>query len=368
MRRIHAFDGLRGLGAISIVLYHQFPATPFFWFWSSLDMFLVLSGYLISRIVLDAHRKGTWSLRNFLMRRVLRIWPVYFLTLLSVLAGLWVWDTIEPGRWAQTEGIAQSFFFIQFVDQYFAMDPARIDAYIPWFSHSWTVASEEQFYILWPMLMLALLKYPRWLLAIGLALLVFAFWSRTTGLPNSLLLTRIDGLVVGAVLGLAFAPPRPGDVSMTPEQFATQRRRIARICIITALAGTPVVAVYLARYHLLLITGELFPIPWAWFWPALITSWALLYGALALALLHNLIPRVSAVLGWAPLVYFGSISYAMYLFHIPLKHLVDNAILPDGNGIWLNQLVYWAALLACAQASRVLIEDRCEALKKKFPL
>src|SRR5688500_18177526 len=79
---IRALGGLRGLAIILVLLYHLFPFFPLSKFgWSGVDLFFVLSGFLITGILLDTvHEKYYW--RNFITRRVLRIFPLYYFSLL----------------------------------------------------------------------------------------------------------------------------------------------------------------------------------------------------------------------------------------------------------------------------------------------
>src|SRR5438876_336938 len=82
MKRILELDALRGIAAVGVVLFHAYPHT-FFFAWSFVDLFFVLSGYLITTIVLR-HLQAPDLLKAFYYRRILRIWPVYYLTLIGV--------------------------------------------------------------------------------------------------------------------------------------------------------------------------------------------------------------------------------------------------------------------------------------------
>jgi peptidoglycan/LPS O-acetylase OafA/YrhL len=78
-KRLTQLDGLRGIAALGVVLFHCF-GSAFFWMWSFVDLFFVLSGFLITGILLRRPLDGA-ALKNFWMRRILRIWPVYYLAL-----------------------------------------------------------------------------------------------------------------------------------------------------------------------------------------------------------------------------------------------------------------------------------------------
>ena len=114
MRRIPELDGLRGLAALAVLLAHlgegRWPLVG--WGWTAVNLFFVLSGYLITGIVLrEGHAPGFW--RAFYARRVLRIWPVYFGTIAAILA-------VGPlvGRPAATAGLPSYLTFTQNVPRY----------------------------------------------------------------------------------------------------------------------------------------------------------------------------------------------------------------------------------------------------------
>ncbi len=197
MRRVPELDALRGLAALAIVLFHLkmgvFPG-----FGSAIDLFFVLSGYLITSIVLRE-----WGTRGFLrifyIRRALRIWPIYYLAI----AACYLMNPCLP-RPDPLEGSGYFWTYTQFIPGYWGGE-------IPTFSrlarHTWTLAIEEQFYLFWPVLVG--LAGRRWLLAISLPMLLAPVVMRSMGFFPHLLLTRCDGLALGAILaGLLFDQAR----------------------------------------------------------------------------------------------------------------------------------------------------------------
>ena len=107
--RFPALDGLRGIAAVGVVLVHVYPKYTF-WCWSFVYLFFVLSGFLITRILITSPLPTGLMLKRFWARRILRIWPVYYLALFVCLAyGLakmlkvdWLDDeapaTVQAGR------------------------------------------------------------------------------------------------------------------------------------------------------------------------------------------------------------------------------------------------------------------------------
>lgn len=203
--RFLALDGLRGIAAFGVVLFHVYPKYTF-WFWSFVDLFFVLSGFLITRIVITSPLPVGLMLKRFWMRRVLRIWPVYYAALLVCIAyGLA--KTLKLDADYTMHSVWQSFFFLQFIEFHF-IDYVRDWDYIPYFRHSWSVAVEEQFYVIWPLLLLLLKNQYRWLLPLGLLMMAGSMLLRGNGVFDLALGTRPDGLVLGSLIAIAYQHPQ----------------------------------------------------------------------------------------------------------------------------------------------------------------
>jgi peptidoglycan/LPS O-acetylase OafA/YrhL len=178
MTRMHGLDGMRGAAMVCVAIMHAYGSTPAtFWIWTTPDMFFALSGFLITGILLRDFSASWSSLRIFWMRRILRIWPVYYLALCSTLAIFVLVPLLLGKNTREIDYLSESFFFLQFWRDYL---PSNFGApivgwwedYVPWFGHAWTLAMEEQYYVLWPLLLMSLLPRPRLLLAAMVALLV----------------------------------------------------------------------------------------------------------------------------------------------------------------------------------------------------
>src|SRR5438045_1329189 len=127
MQRVKELDAIRGLAALVIVFYHLFWI-PIGLLGTAVDLFFVLSGYLITSILLG-HPPSREFLFAFYARRGLRIWPIYYFSLLIlVMINPWV---SEPGS---LDGLPYSLTFTQFVPYYWS-DAAP--AFIPAFRHTW---------------------------------------------------------------------------------------------------------------------------------------------------------------------------------------------------------------------------------------
>jgi peptidoglycan/LPS O-acetylase OafA/YrhL len=201
---IPALDGLRGLAILLVIVFHftvtdrgadgvrrvVLHATSAGWI--GVDLFFVLSGFLITSILLDA--KGTEGyFRNFYMRRVLRIFPLYYGTLFVafVLVPL-IHPVAVRNQWALWAYLANFF-------------PPRGSAFI----HFWSLAVEEQFYLVWPAVVLLLGR--RWLMGVCVALIATALACRfqrvltgaNTELTYYMIHCRMDSLAVGALIAIA---------------------------------------------------------------------------------------------------------------------------------------------------------------------
>ena len=116
MRRIPELDSIRGLAATTILLYHLVPAT-FHFGWAGVDCFFVLSSYLITSILLE-YRKGPGFFVNFYARRSLRIWPIYYLCLVSLVAANAALRLGEP-----LEGLPYYATYTQNITLYWGQQP-----------------------------------------------------------------------------------------------------------------------------------------------------------------------------------------------------------------------------------------------------
>lgn len=360
MRHIRELDGLRGLGAAMVVAFHWTP-TYIFWSWTFVNMFFVLSGYLISRIVLEAIQARRFSLSNFYVRRVLRIWPVYYVSLAAIMA----YYLLVKGP-AFLEGPyftdwLLALVYLQFTPFYAqpGVDPNQIFDFLPGMLPIWTLAVEEQFYLILPIALLLLtprlgLRRLAWLC---LAVALIGPLSRMAGFVPTLLMTQIDGLMLGVILAAI--------TTANTEQYGVEGTRrttalFAAALGVAVLAFTPYI---IDGYQQTPGPAELFGDPLIWTWANL-----LFFGIIGLIVLYPRNPY-SAFLRTAPLVYLGSISYAMYVFHYPILTFIKPRVMaafgPDLA--WAGVIVMVALLVGLPHLSRQFLERPILALKDRFP-
>ena len=152
-------DGLRAVAVLPVILFHAG-----FGFWSGgfvgVDVFFVISGYLITTILIDQRERGTYSVLGFYERRARRILPALFLVLAACVPFAWMWVPPYPMEdFARSMAFAAMFISnVHFLEHggYFALD-----ADLRPLLHTWSLAVEEQYYLLFPLVLFALGRFRR---------------------------------------------------------------------------------------------------------------------------------------------------------------------------------------------------------------
>lgn len=346
MRRITELDGLRGLGSLAIMTYHAWP-TVFFFGWSRVDLFLVLSGFLITSILLKYGDSRQFFV-SFYARRMMRILPVYYVGLALVL----ILNQLMRNPSA-LDGLFQHLVLIQNVEHYWGGEPAAF----PWrFSHTWTIALEERFYLFWPAV-LFLVGRGR---AVGVcaALVVFCPLFRYLGYDRWILPGRGDSLAYGCLLAFLFARRDLIEAYRARWQWA--------------FAGMIVLALgFLAGLGLAfeVDNGQDVVTPGWEFLTAFISgSSAVMYSGVMGLVLLNAGHRRLAPLRWGWLRKIGVISYGIYMYHT-IVFWVLQATLERGSplGYDLTMIAAMAATIGMAAVSYRYFEEPILRLKDRFP-
>ena len=345
-------DGLRGIAALGVVLFHAHYTKWFEWMWTFVDLFFVLSGFLITRIVIEALESGSFSLKNFMIRRVLRIWPVYYTVLLMCILAVVV-NYLQNGQWEHVSGVKAAPFFLQYTHHYFSPGlNAGSEKFIIWFHHSWSIAVEEQFYLFMPLLLIAMRKRLSYCLVILFLLILIALISRAYGAFHWLLVSRMDALCVGAIVAFYW--------------HFLRRNNIHSFRI------TPLLALATALLGLTLITADVLPakIPDRYSDALSLFGFNLIFGCLLILLMEGWLPRLNAFMSSEAMVFFGSISYALYMIHVPIRGMLlfvtDNDKISD-SATWVH-IAYFSVSILVAYLSKILLENRMDKLKYKFPV
>ena len=198
---IPELQGLRGLAVLAVLIYHCHPRLQGTWLyygslwgWAGVNLFFVLSGFLITSILLEARDKP-YYFRNFYARRALRIWPAYLLVLAICylnapwFIGLPVFDAIKTTPWWAYLLFLQNLFHL-------ALPPA--------IGQTWSLAIEEQYYFIWAP-MVRVLRLPWMLAALLVAALVASPLIRMhhfAWLTPTHTLIHLDGIALGSLLAL----------------------------------------------------------------------------------------------------------------------------------------------------------------------
>lgn len=334
---VPALDGLRGAAVLMVVAMHNF-AMPMGWI--GVDVFFVLSGFLITRILLQSRESERYFV-PFYARRALRILPAYFLILL-------VTFVTHPTTHAKIWWYAAYLSNFNWVTSEYE---------IPWLYHTWSLSIEEQFYLIWPFVVR---KFPRKVLLslCGLLLIgsmgVRAGASLTRGdefLFTYSLFTRSDGIVAGAVFALLC-------VGGAPPGWLTQRLAISGLVVSATLLCA------LALFGELSFSGMGLPMAIVGVPSAVLFSSSLFWIAFTG---HSAFPFL--LLEHPILRHIGRISYGLYLYHVPItafgrKFFHSQPLTPTYFliGIVLTVLAY-----LCALVSWHCLEAPVNRLKSRFP-
>lgn len=312
-----ALDGLRALAVLAVVAFHC--EVPFMWGgFVGVDLFFVLSGYLITTILhAEAAATGRVDLLRFYWNRALRLWPALLLMLAAYVALV---DDENRWRDALLAGLYLSDYTKAFAD-------------VPdWLSHTWSLSVEEHFYLLWPFVVMALAKIPprRAVLFLAAAFVLATAWRFAELLRWDAwdpvyyrFDTRMSGLVLGSLIAIAPLRLESG----------------AAAWIIGVALTFLAVAVSCLAWERLSVLGS----------PAFAVDLAA--GALVLSLVSDRPSRMARALAQPRLVYLGTISYGIYLWHYPIARMIRDLV-PDG----LALLVVLPASVAIAAASYELVE------------
>ncbi len=316
LAHLPALDGLRGLAVIAVVLFHS-GAGPFQrGGFLGVDLFFVISGFLITSLLLVEHRAtGRVDLWAFWGRRIRRLAPA----LLLVLCAVALYGRLElsadaldrlRGDLLAATGYVANWRFVADNAGYF--EALRAPSPV---QHTWSLAIEEQFYLLWPLMVVGLLTLGRgrhrWLLGATvagvMASAIASAWLHTSGDDPARVYfgtdTRAHALLIGAALGIALTG-RPAR--------ADRWRRVIDVGGIVAAGG----------------------LAWAWMTVRGSDDWLFEWGfvavavasaVLVLAVVHSPRSLLARGLSWRPLAAIGVVSYGIYLWHWPVIIALTNA-------------------------------------------
>ncbi len=338
--RVRELDGLRGVACLLVLAYHIKPhAVP--GGWAAVDLFFVLSGYLITAIILKG-AGGKRFLTNFYIRRGLRIWPIYYLTAFVLILA----SPLLP-RPSDFTGLPFLLTYTQNIQRYWSNAAPE---FTPYLSHTWSLAVEEQFYVLWPPLVCLVGRRGVIPLAVGLA--VLSVGARVSGYHWWLLLARGDGLALGAILA-AILPERGG--------------MGGRLTLVRPVLGVAGVAAFVYIAALTAAGGMSTVGTPRWPGPTILAFNVLACAVVGLVVCNQGAALLRPLRGRV-LVWLGTLSYGLYLYHYVMLLLADDLARWLGLGgrpFWREALTI-AVIIGLAALSWRFVERPLLALKDRF--
>jgi peptidoglycan/LPS O-acetylase OafA/YrhL len=296
-----AIDGLRAIAVLSVFVFHLNDR----WLpggFVGVDVFFVISGYLITQIIYKECEQSSFTLSGFYQRRIARLFPAFFTVALATLTGACLiyspQDFASAGANLAASSLSVANLKSMFQGNYFEMS-SDAQPYL----HYWSLSVEEQFYLFFPLLFLLLFNFARKHLLLVLGGLCAASFLTALVLTQAkpvwafyLLPTRAWELLVGSVLAVACL--------RSPTSFESR------------WSGT------IAFFSLVLIVMSFFLIREGRNFPGF---WALLpvLGSVGLLLPRKGNALTEKCLSIAPLVAVGHVSYSLYLWHWPIFSFVD---------------------------------------------
>jgi peptidoglycan/LPS O-acetylase OafA/YrhL len=313
VQRVSGLDGLRGLAVALVLVFHVFPDTLPGGF-LGVDVFFVLSGYLITGLLAPRLAAGPARpvLRGFWLGRVRRLGPELAAVVLAVcVAAGFAGPGFSAGLRAQVAAAALSatnWLLIVHGQSYFAGFAAAA-GHPPALEHLWSLAVEEQFYLIWPFLLRGVLRTPCPALLTGAgALASFALMSAQAGSGSAdyySTLTHCGGLLLGAAVALRIPLGRLR--ALDPVRDARVLGAIGRLGL-----GGVIVVLVLATC----LNGETTEPERGGIVLASLAAPAVLIAAACPS------TDVARMLQWRPIVFLGARSYGVYLWHWPLIALL----------------------------------------------
>jgi len=372
LRYVKSLDGIRGLGMIGVISAHYGYLQCA---WVGVQFFFVLSGYLITSILLaEKEQPFRQYLGRFYWRRMLRIFPVYFGFLL--ICGIFYLLLKQPREFPRVLPSLLTYTY-----NFYLVPPDRSLGGI--FPHLWSLSVEEQFYLLWPLLIFALTpRGARWMVVailISIPLLRLLVFALTDAGPMAgIVLGRLFYLATefqldGFAAGAAIAVFKLTNVKIMPRTLILAIGGALFLGLVNLLiaqraglvtnfsrydaAGTVVGGISFGYPLLMPYNGQFL---WGYSLMNFLNMALIICASQANAIARFFENRF--------LCYLGQMSYGMYVFHLPLQRLFQYAF-PVHPRTWLGMMIFlplFATVIAVAHLSYFHFEIRFLGLKDYF--
>lgn len=304
---VKEFDGWRGVGILFVVLAHYFT-TYFSGSWVFMEMFFVMSGFLITGILLDSKHKKHYY-KGFILRRVFRVFPLYYLCLLILFFAV-------PASWADLSYYKshQVWFWTYLENWLYSVDGwPQVKA----LHHFWSLAIEEQFYIIWPLVVW--LFSPKGLVRFCIFLFLFSIAFRNAGMhlgfvmpfPYVATFGRMEGIVLGAIIAVL---------------ARTQKQILEKYTYpLTILSGI------LGLLCFCVAGGMSFDLPVHYTVNYTLVD-IFFAGMIVMTLCSQELIRFKKILNMQLFKMLGVMSYCIYIFHYPIKVIIQDRFQPYFEG------------------------------------
>ena len=359
---IRSLDGLRGVAILLVLLFHCFEYLYLTGMgWMGVDLFFVLSGFLITRILLRTKSERGYF-KNFYIKRTLRIFPLYYLFIIAclVLSLVFNLERLNPIRhyWGYFITYLQNFLF------------CSLNGFIPRFamSHLWSLAVEEHFYLVWPLVVYFLPNKKLLYICIFTILLSTLLGVAIFMYNHSLItvytftFTRIGTIVLGSMLAILAVHKKEVLEQWALPVLIVSFLLITGFYIKVFFTENPEHYSFIFHPYTTIRNsyGAMFLVV-AFFFAAL----------LCIALSKSF---VATIFSWQPLVFFGKYSYGIYMLHFPVYFILRGYIEVFLRSHAVHEMVLrLLTSLACTVVTVLLslvvyhaFEKHFLKLKKKF--
>jgi len=348
-----SLDGLRGIAILLVIGCHNYNFLPLFNFgWIGVDLFFVLSGFLITDILLRT-RNDKGFIQNFYLRRALRIFPLFYLSILLY----FLLAPLVAQFHAQFEYYSEhkEMVWLHLLNWLYIFHERPDHTLL--FNHNWSLSLEEQFYLVWPFLILLLRNTKHLTIAIVSLLCLsilsrFISWSLLgNGDQNFLFqyMTRLDGLCIGSLIAL-----------WKYIDASTVRKKAFRLLI--SIASIHVIAWIIIKQGGLHIPH---------FYILGYTSIAAIFGYIVWYAIESKNKILASFLTSSILRKTGQVSYGLYMFHWPVLIMCQTFMAKtlSNHGIsnyasnWIIATTAFASAMLLSIASYFLFEKKILSLK-----
>jgi peptidoglycan/LPS O-acetylase OafA/YrhL len=289
-KRIKSLDGLRGIAILLVLSFHLFNVGflyPFFSLgWMGVELFFVLSGFLITGILLDTKFEPNF-IKSFLVRRALRTLPLYYAVLIIFAIAA---PYFSPTKWFAEYQL----FFWTHTSNFLS----ALRGHFRPLGHFWSLAIEEQFYLFWPFVVLILT--PKRLIGLSVFLIALGIFLRSFSPASNLILAipfkHLDAILIGAITAVL--------VRAKPALLFANIEKIFAVCAIVFVG---------------FVIINIDPHGWVLTNPLTLTVTAIFFGSVMIMSIKS--SFIESLLANKFLLFFGKYSYGMYVFNSILYHL-----------------------------------------------